>query len=69
MKGIAKFFIRWVVAYIVGAGLGVLIIGLGIRFFKDNEGLLIFIIIAGLIVVFLWIRIAVGLVNRWLERW
>jgi high-affinity Fe2+/Pb2+ permease len=69
MKGVAKFFIRWLVAYVAGAGLGVLIIGLGIRFFEDNEGLLIFIIIVGLIVVFLWIRIAVGLVNRWLERW
>jgi uncharacterized RDD family membrane protein YckC len=69
MKGLAKFLIRWLVAYIAGAGLGVIIIGLGIRFFEENEGLLIFIIIAGLFVVFLWIRIAVALVNRWLERW
>ena len=43
MKGLAKFLIRWLVAYIAGAGLGVIIIGLGIRFFEENEGLLIFI--------------------------
>lgn len=69
MKGFAKFLIRWVVAYIVGAGLGVVIIGLGVRLFEENAGLLIFIIIVGLVVVFLWIRIAVGLLNHWLERW
>lgn len=56
-------------AYVAGAGLGVIIIGLSIRFFEENVGLLIFIIIVGLVVVFLWIRIAIGLLNRWLERW
>ncbi len=45
------------------------IIGLGIRFFEDNTGLLIFIIIVGLVIWFIWVRTVVGLLDRLLERW
>ena len=69
MKGIVKFLIRWLVAYIAGAGLGVGIVYFAFTFFEENEGLLIFITIVGLGLVFLWVSTAVGFVNRWLERW
>lgn len=69
MKGIVKFLLRWIVAYIAGAGLGVVIILFAIRFFEDNTGMLIFIIIVGLVIWFIWVRTVVGLLNRLLERW
>lgn len=64
-----KFLIRWLVAYIAGAGLGVVIIIFAYELFKENTGLLIFSIIVGLVIWFIWVRTVVGLLNRWLERW
>ncbi len=68
MKGIVKFFVRWVVAYIVGAGVGVSIIIVAMTYFEDNEGLSIFICIVGLLAAFSCASIGVRIVNRWLER-
>ncbi|MBN2074782.1 MAG: hypothetical protein JW762_04450 [Dehalococcoidales bacterium] len=69
MKGFAKFLIRWIAAYIFGAGLAVLIFGLSIKYFEDNTPVLVILCIIGLIVWMSWTRFVVGIVNRFLEKW
>jgi len=70
MKGIVKFLVRWLVAWVAGASGGVLFIaGVGFRFFEENTGLLIATGVVGLILAFASATLAVRLVNRWLERW
>ena len=70
MKGIVKFLVRWLIAWVAGSSVGVLVIvGIGFRFFEKNTGLLIATGIVGLILAFASATLAVRLVNHWLERW
>ena len=65
MKGIITFLIIWLVAYVFYAG----IVYFTLIFFDDNKVLLVSIIITGFIVTqFILLRVAFGLLNRWLER-
>lgn len=71
MRGIVKFLIRWLIAWITGAttaGLLVLIAWLSGLFEVDNEAVILSFGILVLLIAFGAAWVAVDRVNRWLNK-